>query len=76
MGCHACVNLSFNRRKGWKKTPSPLSDFHHALTLYLMLLQQSNLKAFKTAILAKASDNQLVEVWLKLLNQLIEDLER
>ncbi|KAG8009074.1 Myoferlin, partial [Nibea albiflora] len=37
--------------------------------------EQTNLDAFKTAILAKVSDNQLVEVWLKLLNQLIEDLE-
>lgn len=42
----------------------------------LLLLQQSNLEAFKTAISAKVTDNQLVEVWLKLLNQLIEDLER
>lgn len=38
--------------------------------------QQSNLEAFKTAILAKVPDNQLVDVWLKLLTQLIEDLER
>lgn len=41
-----------------------------------LILQQSNLELFKTAILAKVSDDQLVEVWLKLLNQLIEDLER
>lgn len=43
---------------------------------FLLLLQQSNLEAFKTAILAKAPDNELAEVWLKLLNQLIEDIER
>lgn len=42
----------------------------------VLLLQQSNLEAFKTALLAKVSDDQLVEVWLKLLNELIEDLER
>lgn len=41
-----------------------------------VFLQQSNLEAFKTAILAKVPDNQLVDVWLKLLTQLIEDLER
>uniref|UniRef100_A0A665W8G6 Myoferlin n=1 Tax=Echeneis naucrates TaxID=173247 RepID=A0A665W8G6_ECHNA len=39
------------------------------------LMFQSNLEAFKTAIAAKVSDNQLVEVWLKLLTTLIEDLE-
>uniref|UniRef100_A0A3Q4AGS0 C2 domain-containing protein n=1 Tax=Mola mola TaxID=94237 RepID=A0A3Q4AGS0_MOLML len=36
---------------------------------------QSNLEVFNTAILAKQSDNQLVEVWMKLLTQLIEDIE-
>lgn len=46
------------------------------LTAILLLLQQTNLEAFKTAILAKVSDDKLVEVWLKLLSQLIEDLER
>ncbi|XP_035468770.2 myoferlin-like isoform X3 [Scophthalmus maximus] len=45
------------------------------IILYIVHRLQSNLEAFKTAILAKVSDNQLVEVWLKLLNQLIEDLE-
>ncbi|XP_073345751.1 myoferlin isoform X3 [Pagrus major] len=45
------------------------------IILYISHHLQSNLEAFKTAILAKVSDNQLVEVWLKLLNQLIEDLE-
>lgn len=39
-------------------------------------MQESNLQAFKTAILGKVSDNQLVEVWMKLLTQLIEDIER
>ncbi|KAG7507175.1 myoferlin-like isoform X2 [Solea senegalensis] len=45
------------------------------IILFIAHHLQSNLKAFKTAISAKVSDNQLVEVWLKLLNQLIEDLE-
>lgn len=39
-------------------------------------MQESNLEAFKTAILGKVSDNQLAEVWIKLLTQLIEDIER
>ncbi|KAK2820769.1 hypothetical protein Q5P01_023728 [Channa striata] len=45
------------------------------IILYITQRLQSNMEAFKTAILAKVSDNQLVEVWLKLLNQLIEDIE-
>lgn len=39
-------------------------------------MQESNLEAFKTAILGKVSDNQLAEVWIILLTQLIEDIER
>uniref|UniRef100_A0AAQ5XG21 C2 domain-containing protein n=1 Tax=Amphiprion ocellaris TaxID=80972 RepID=A0AAQ5XG21_AMPOC len=45
------------------------------IILYITNRLQSNLEAFKTAMAAKVSDNKLVEVWLKLLNQLIEDLE-
>lgn len=45
------------------------------IILYITNRLQSNLEAFKTAIQAKVNDNQLVEVWLKLLNQLIEDIE-
>ncbi|XP_075313880.1 myoferlin-like isoform X2 [Odontesthes bonariensis] len=45
------------------------------IILYITHRLQSNLEAFKTAMLAKVSDNKLVEVWLKLLDQLIEDLE-
>uniref|UniRef100_A0A665W8Z6 Myoferlin n=1 Tax=Echeneis naucrates TaxID=173247 RepID=A0A665W8Z6_ECHNA len=45
------------------------------IILYITHRLQSNLEAFKTAIAAKVSDNQLVEVWLKLLTTLIEDLE-
>ncbi|CAK6964083.1 myoferlin-like [Scomber scombrus] len=45
------------------------------IILYITHHLQSNLEAFKTALSAKVSDNQLTEVWLKLLNQLIEDLE-
>ncbi|XP_037547290.1 myoferlin [Nematolebias whitei] len=55
-------------------------DISHRLNsvniiLYIINRLQSNLRAFKTAMLAKVSDNQLAEVWLKLLNMLIEDLE-
>ncbi|XP_042364022.1 myoferlin-like isoform X2 [Plectropomus leopardus] len=55
-------------------------DISHRLDAVNIILHithrlESNLEEFKTAILAKVSDNQLVEVWLKLLNQLIEDLE-
>lgn len=39
-------------------------------------MQEANLEAFKNAIVGKVSENQLVEVWLKLLTQLIEDIER
>lgn len=46
------------------------------IVLYITNHLQSNLEVFKVAILAKVPDNQLVEVWLKLLNQLIEDIER
>ncbi|KAI9518573.1 hypothetical protein NQZ68_035943 [Dissostichus eleginoides] len=45
------------------------------IILYITHRLQSNLELFKIDILAKVSDNKLVEVWLKLLNQLIEDLE-
>lgn len=39
-------------------------------------MQETNLEAFKTAIVSKVSENSLVEVWVKLLTQLIEDIER
>uniref|UniRef100_M4APC2 Myoferlin n=1 Tax=Xiphophorus maculatus TaxID=8083 RepID=M4APC2_XIPMA len=45
------------------------------IILYITHRLQSNLDAFKTAILAKVPDSQLAEVWMKLLNQLIEDLD-
>ncbi|XP_053197896.1 myoferlin-like [Scomber japonicus] len=45
------------------------------IILYITHHLQSNLEAFKTALSAKVSDNRLTEVWLTLLNQLIEDLE-
>ncbi|RVE59409.1 hypothetical protein OJAV_G00188400 [Oryzias javanicus] len=56
-------------------------DISHRLNavniiLYITHRLQSNLEAFKVAILAKVPDNKLVEVWLQLLDQLIEDLER
>ncbi|XP_041829318.1 myoferlin-like isoform X2 [Melanotaenia boesemani] len=45
------------------------------IILYITYRLQSNLEAFKMAMLAKVTDNQLVEVWLKLLDELITDLE-
>uniref|UniRef100_A0A3P9Q4B1 Myoferlin n=1 Tax=Poecilia reticulata TaxID=8081 RepID=A0A3P9Q4B1_POERE len=45
------------------------------IILYITRRLQSNLDAFKTTILAKVPDSQLTEVWMKLLNQLIEDLD-
>uniref|UniRef100_A0A3P9LID1 Myoferlin n=1 Tax=Oryzias latipes TaxID=8090 RepID=A0A3P9LID1_ORYLA len=55
-------------------------DISHRLNavniiLYITHRLQSNLEAFKVAILAKVPDNKLAEVWLQLLDQLIEDLE-
>nr|XP_057917197.1 myoferlin-like isoform X2 [Doryrhamphus excisus] len=45
------------------------------IILYICHRLQTNLEIFKTAISAKAPDNQLTAVWVKLLTQLIEDLE-
>ncbi|MFT7807213.1 myoferlin isoform X3 [Arapaima gigas] len=44
------------------------------ILLYISERLQSNITSLKTAILAKASDNRLAEIWLKLVNQIIEDL--
>uniref|UniRef100_H2UZL9 Myoferlin n=1 Tax=Takifugu rubripes TaxID=31033 RepID=H2UZL9_TAKRU len=46
------------------------------IILYIAQHLEANLEAFKTAIVGKVSENQLVEVWVKLLTQLIEDIER
>uniref|UniRef100_A0A8C8HWF3 C2 domain-containing protein n=1 Tax=Oncorhynchus tshawytscha TaxID=74940 RepID=A0A8C8HWF3_ONCTS len=46
------------------------------IILYISERLQSNITAMKTAILAKASDNRLAEIWLRLVNQLIDDLDR
>ncbi|XP_031699126.1 myoferlin-like isoform X3 [Anarrhichthys ocellatus] len=45
------------------------------IILYISHRLQSNLELFKLSILAKVSDNELVDVWLKLLTQLVEDIE-
>ncbi|XP_011602470.1 myoferlin-like isoform X3 [Takifugu rubripes] len=45
------------------------------IILYIAQHLEANLEAFKTAIVGKVSENQLVEVWVKLLTQLIEDIE-
>uniref|UniRef100_A0A4W5QPW6 Myoferlin n=1 Tax=Hucho hucho TaxID=62062 RepID=A0A4W5QPW6_9TELE len=46
------------------------------IILYISERLQSNITAMKTAILAKASDNCLAEIWLRLVNQVIDDLDR
>uniref|UniRef100_H2UZL8 Myoferlin n=1 Tax=Takifugu rubripes TaxID=31033 RepID=H2UZL8_TAKRU len=51
-------------------------DISHRLDTVNIILYIANLEAFKTAIVGKVSENQLVEVWVKLLTQLIEDIER
>lgn len=38
--------------------------------------QQSNITTLKTAILANVTETRLAEIWLKLINQLIEDLTK
>ncbi|XP_076007812.1 myoferlin-like isoform X1 [Genypterus blacodes] len=45
------------------------------IILYIADRLESNLEEFRVAILAKVDDNQLTEVWMKLLNQLMEDIE-
>ncbi|CAJ1080777.1 myoferlin-like isoform X3 [Xyrichtys novacula] len=45
------------------------------IILYITHRLQSGLEAFKTGILAKVPESELAEVWLKMLTQLIEDLE-
>ncbi|XP_062415982.1 myoferlin-like isoform X2 [Pungitius pungitius] len=59
---------------------SSWEDISHRLDavniiLYIAHRLQSNLDLFKVAIAAKVSDKELVEVWLTLLNQLVEDIE-
>ncbi|XP_065152682.1 myoferlin [Paramisgurnus dabryanus] len=44
------------------------------IILYIADRLQSNITSLKTAILAKVSDSRLAEIWLKLIDQLIEDL--
>ncbi|CAB1338056.1 unnamed protein product [Coregonus sp. 'balchen'] len=45
------------------------------IILYISERLQSNITAMKTAILAKASDNRLAEIWLRLVSQVIDDLD-
>ncbi|KAM8837558.1 myoferlin-like [Spinachia spinachia] len=59
---------------------SSWEDISHRLDYVNIILHiahrlQSNLELFKVAISAKVSDNQLVEVWLNLLHQLVEDIQ-
>ncbi|XP_056153667.1 myoferlin-like isoform X2 [Lampris incognitus] len=45
------------------------------IILYITHRLQTNLEEFKSAVSAKAGERRLVEVWLKLLNELMEDME-
>uniref|UniRef100_A0A672PYA6 Myoferlin-like n=1 Tax=Sinocyclocheilus grahami TaxID=75366 RepID=A0A672PYA6_SINGR len=44
--------------------------------LYISNRLQTNLSALKSAVQSKATDARLVEIWLKLINQLMEDISR
>uniref|UniRef100_A0A8C8K6Y5 C2 domain-containing protein n=1 Tax=Oncorhynchus tshawytscha TaxID=74940 RepID=A0A8C8K6Y5_ONCTS len=44
------------------------------IILYIADRLESNLTSLRTAILAKASEARLAEIWLKLINHMIEDL--
>ncbi|KAJ6668914.1 hypothetical protein lerEdw1_007723 [Lerista edwardsae] len=56
-------------------------DISHRLDPLNLLLAivdklQTNIEAFKSGIQAKISDNQLIEIWLKLIDELMEDLSK
>uniref|UniRef100_A0A9J8B1N9 Myoferlin n=1 Tax=Cyprinus carpio carpio TaxID=630221 RepID=A0A9J8B1N9_CYPCA len=44
------------------------------IILYISNHLQTNLSALKSAVQSKAPDERLVEIWLKLINQLMEDI--
>ncbi|XDV44943.1 hypothetical protein PO909_013147 [Leuciscus waleckii] len=44
------------------------------IILYISNRLQTNLSMLKSAVLSKATDARLVEIWLKLINQLMEDI--
>ncbi|KAM6956281.1 myoferlin [Aplochiton taeniatus] len=44
------------------------------ILLFVAKRLEANLTSLKTALLAKVSETRLAEIWLKLINQLIEDL--
>ncbi|KAK7123004.1 hypothetical protein R3I94_019953 [Phoxinus phoxinus] len=44
------------------------------IILYISNHLQTNLSMLKSAVLSKATDARLVEIWLKLINQLMEDI--
>ncbi|KAJ8418235.1 hypothetical protein AAFF_G00139440 [Aldrovandia affinis] len=44
------------------------------IILYIADRLQSNITSLKTAIMAKVSEPRLAEIWLKLINQVLEDL--
>ncbi|KAM6997545.1 myoferlin [Tautogolabrus adspersus] len=48
----------------------------HSVNVLLFIAErlESNLTSLKTAIIAKVSETRLAEIWLKLINHLIEDL--
>lgn len=50
--------------------------FYKVMSCLFYVLQESNLTSLRTAIIAKQPENRLAEIWLKLINHLIEDLNR
>lgn len=50
--------------------------FYKVMSCLFYVLQESNLTSLRTAIIAKLPENRLAEIWLKLINHLIEDLNR
>jgi hypothetical protein len=49
-----------------------MAELHNYLSSFL-ILQQSNIEAVKSGIQGKIPANQLAEVWLKLIDEVIED---
>lgn len=46
---------------------------NNQLFLFFQILQQSNIEALKSGIQGKIPANQLAEIWLKLIDEVIED---
>lgn len=50
--------------------------FYYVMSCHFYFLQESNLTSLRTAIIAKLPEPRMAEIWLKLINHLIEDLNR